>query len=132
MKKTLKTIIILSIIPLFVFSAIICCCFADKAEAQESMPSCHRVDESQQGNEADRQSAEDCDCVHRISLQAQKIVPVIQLAISASPDFKNILSLNSIASNISSDAALILAYQGPPQSAVHSSPIYIQNSNLRL
>ena len=122
-------------IPLFVMAGILCCCFTDRVQAEESvMPSCHAMAESQQSNDAaGTSSAEDCDCGHQVSLLAQKIIPINKLAASPFHNVKDILALNSLTgAHPDCRSEFFEAYQGPPQTAVNSLPIYLQISSLRL
>lgn len=131
MKKTWRKTAILFVIPLLVIVSIVCCCFADKAQAaQQSTPSCHASDEAQQSDDVSG-SSEECDCARATSILSQRILLTYNSNVSTFPNVKSILLLKSIASDASFGAIAVLAHQGPPQ-LFDSLPIYLKNSNLRL
>jgi hypothetical protein len=136
MKKTWQRITALLVIPLLVLSAIVCCCLTDTVQAEEHSPSCHRTAGSRDSNDASshtgKQSGEDCCCVPVVGFLASTMAPTIKLVITAFSDMENILPPNGIVNDVFSNKTLTLAYQGPPKTAVHPLPIYLQISDLRL
>ena len=131
MKKFRKTLIILVVIPLFVFAGLICCCFESKVEASEPAATCHSMKGSPQDNGASH-SDEDCGCMHKDHFLTKKDFPVVKLVTTTFTGLKDILMPHGVVSEALHSPVQVLATQAPPKASVYSLPIYIKNSNLRL
>lgn len=137
MKKTWQKMTVLLIIPLLVVSVMICCCLANTVQAVETSSSCHPSEELLRGDDTSghagsTQPGEDCECVHADSILISKIVAPVKLIENTFSNGESILPLTGIVNEAFSNKALMLAYQGPPKTALSSLPVYLQNSNLQL
>lgn len=131
MKKFWSPLIILIVIPLFIFVSLVCCCFESTAEASELAPSCHSMVNSPEDSSAS-QSGDDCECTYKDNFLTQKSFSIDQPAATIFTDLKNISMPNGIVSEIFQNPILIVTTQGPPKASAYSLPLYIQNSNFRL
>lgn len=130
MKLNIKKLSILGLAGIFLLSVMLCCCFTDVVEAEESAPSCHSTTNSSQGHDAS-QSDDNCDCMVKGNFLARNAPPIKAVAAS-SFDLGNIFMPHSAGSEIFQNPALILTTQQSSSPPVCLLPIYIQNSNLQL
>ena len=119
-----------SLIPLLIVSVflvnIICCCFAQQAEAKTEVPSCH-----QQTSNEEQPKNDECECKEIQSLAAQHSSDVLKprLSIINTLDTSLIISYHRLGRE---DPQLQLSASSIEFSDSSSPPVYIQHSNLRL
>jgi len=121
MKINVKKISILALMTLFFISAILCCCFTKKVQAEEPTPSCHQTTHESEPSD----SAKDCDCDQ--SLATVKEAKFLKDSLS---QFATV-SLDQLSAHSSTIFAKVDAYHSPPL-VTDTSPLYIKHSILRI
>jgi len=121
MKLNFKKLSILGLAGIFLFSAILCCCFTETVEAKESTPSCHQTTHDSESS----QSAKECDCDHSIATTQKATF------LKDSPVQVFTIILAQLFSETSAVSAKVDVYHAPPL-VYDTSPLYIKHSNLRI
>ena len=130
MRKIVKLIVLLSLIPLFLFAPFLCCCFTPNAStAVEDVPACHQH-QGRAGTAtpvSSHQHKDDCQCP---ALKAVSLLTTNNPAIESN-FVQNIVvpEMLAVGNTFVTQVAFSLS---PVPPFLNTHPLYLQYSSLRI